>query len=375
MNIPLVDLKAQYKEIKKELNVAVLTVLKNGNFILGKEVTEFEEKFAKYNKVKYCVGLASGYDAITLSLKALGIGGGDEVITVANTYIATVFPIMAVGAKPVLVDMDHSTYLIDIDKQEKAITKKTKVIIPVHLFGRPCRMDKILKIAKKHRLFVIEDAAQAHGASISGKKCGTFGDIGAFSFYPGKNLGALGDGGAVVTNNKKLYEKIKMMRDVGQIKKYYHENFGYNSRLDTIHAAALSVKLDKLDKWNKKRVGIAKLYNKLLVGVGDIITPGIMGKPYFENFHLFVIQTEKRDLLIKYLESRGIHCGIHYPIPIHLQNAVKSLGYSKGDFPETEKFAKSILSLPMYPQLKVKEVREICKNIKEFYNSGLKSHE
>jgi dTDP-4-amino-4,6-dideoxygalactose transaminase len=367
MNIPLVDLKAQYREIKKDLDFAVSKVLKNGNFILGKEVGEFEEKFAKFNKVKYCLGLSSGYDAITLSLKALGIGVGDEVITVANTFIATVFPIIAVGAKPVLVDMDPKTYLIDINKLEEAITKKTRVIIPVHLFGRPCRMNEILKIAKKHKLLVIEDAAQAHGASISGKKCGTFGDIGAFSFYPGKNLGALGDGGAIVTNNKKLYEKIKIMRDVGQIRKYYHENFGYNSRLDTIHAAALSVKLGKLNEWNKKRVEIAKLYNRLLAGVGDIVTPGIMGKPYFENFHLFVIQTKKRDLLIKYLEKTGIHCGIHYPIPVHLQKATKVLGYGIGDFPETEKFAKRILSLPIYPQLKIKEVKEICKNIRRFY--------
>jgi dTDP-4-amino-4,6-dideoxygalactose transaminase len=367
MNIPLVDLKAQYKEIKKDLDLVVSTVLKNGNFILGKEVLEFEEKFAKFNNVKYCLGLASGYDAITLSLKALGIGVGDEVITVANTFIATVFSIMAVGAKPVLVDMDPKTYLIDINKIEEAITKKTKAIIPVHLFGRPCQMDRILRIAKKHKLFVVEDAAQAHGASISGKKCGTFGDIGAFSFYPGKNLGALGDAGAIVTNDRKLYEKIKTMRDVGQIKKYYHEDFGYNSRLDTIHAAALSVKLGKLNEWNKKRVGIAKLYNKLLAGVGDVVVPGIMGKPYFENFHIFIIQTKKRDLLLKYLEKHGIHCGIHYPIPVHLQKALKSLGYKSGDFPETEKFAKRILSLPIYPQLKVRDVKEICKNIKKYY--------
>ena len=277
-----------------------------------------------------------------MSLRALNIGQGDEVITVSNTFIATVFPIVEVGAKPVFVDINPDTYQIDIASLKKAITKKTRAIIPVHLFGIPCEMDKIMKIAKKHKLFVIEDATQAHGSTYKGKKCGSFGVLGAFSFYPGKNLGAAGEGGAVVTNKKVLADKIRALRDVGQTQKYKHTYFGYNSRLDTIHAAVLSVKLAKLDTWNAKRRKVAALYTKLLSDL-PVVLPPKLSKDYKGNFHLYVIRTDKRDKLMNFLKEKGIFCGIHYPIPVHLQKALKNLGHKRGDFPITEKYANDIL--------------------------------
>jgi dTDP-4-amino-4,6-dideoxygalactose transaminase len=366
MNIPLVDLKAQYQEIKKDLDFTVLKVLENGNFILGEEVGSFEKEFAKYCGTKYCVGVASGWEAIFLSLKALGIGQGDEVITAANTFIATVFPIIETGAKPVLVDIDPRTYQIDPELVEKVVTKKTKAILPVHLFGFPADLDEITKIARKYRLWVIEDAAQAHGSLYKGRHCGGVGDLGAFSFYPGKNLGAAGDAGAIVTNKKILAEKIRIMRDVGQSKKYYHTLFGYNSRLDTLQAAILSVKLKKLNLWNKQRKVLARLYDQLLADLPIVLPPkpnrGLNG-----NYHLYVIRTTKRDQLLEYLKDKGVYGGIHYPIPVHLQKALKGLGYQKGDFPITEKYAQEILSLPIYPQLRENEVRQISKLIHRFF--------
>lgn len=364
--IPLVDLKKQYLEIHKDVDSAVKKVLSNANFILGEEVTKFEKDFAKYIGVKYCVGVASGWDAIFLILKALGVKQGDEIIIPANTFIATVLPVIALGAKPVLVDIDPTTSLIDLNLLKKSITSKTKVIIPVHLCGYPCDMDEIMKMAKKKKIFVLEDACQAHGSAYNGKKCGSFGIASAFSFYPGKNLGAGGDAGAVVTNSSKIATLVRTMRDVGQNKKYHHAMFGLNSRLDTIHAAILSVKLKKLDEWNDNRIKIANLYTKLLSDL-PIETPFDSGSNYKTNFHLYVIKTKKRDDLMKFLDKHGVHCGIHYPLPLHKQKALASLDYKKTDFPNTSKAANEILSLPMYPQLKNSEVVYISKLIHKFY--------
>ncbi|MBI3397182.1 DegT/DnrJ/EryC1/StrS family aminotransferase [Candidatus Woesebacteria bacterium] len=364
--IPLVDLSRQYKEIKKELNPKVLEILAKGNFILGEEVSEFENEFAKYCGIKYAVGVASGRDALLLSLKVLGIGPGDEVITQANTFIATIFPIIELGATPVLVEIDAKTNQIDVNLLEKAITMRTKVILPVHLYGIPAQMDKIISVARKHRLYVLEDACQAHGSAFKGKKCGSFGDLAAFSFYPGKNLGAAGDGGMITTNNKKYYEKLKAMRHVGQSKKYVHSLFGYNSRLDTLNAAVLSVKLKHLNKWNQQRRENALLYSKYLSDV-PVEIPADMGKDYLVNYHLYVIRTKKRDELIEFLKQNNVDTGIHYPIPMHLQTAVRDLNYKRGDFPITEKYSKEMISLPMFPQLTKKEIRYISDLIHTFF--------
>lgn len=365
-NIPLVNLQRQYLSIKRLVQHSVAKILSGGNFVLGKEVGIFESEFAKFTGAKYCVGVGSGWDALLLSMKALGIGKGDEVITVPNTFIATVFPIISLGAKPVFVDINPDTYQIDTENIKKAITKKTKAIIPVHLFGMPSQMDEIMKIAKKYKLIVIEDAAQAHGSYLNGKHLGTFGNCGAVSFYPGKNLGAAGEAGAVITDNKKIYEQIKIMRDVGQSKKYYHTLFGYNSRLDTIHAAILSIKLKKLLGWNKKRRAVARIYRKLLSDL-PISLPPEMTKGKIFNYHLFPIRTKKRDELLNYLKERGVYCGIHYPVPLHLQEALKGLGYKKGDFPIAEKYAKELISLPIFAEMQKSEISKISKLLHNFF--------
>lgn len=365
--IPLVNLKKQHKEIKGDVKREVLKVFSDSNFVLGNQVSEFESNFAKFTGSKYCIGVASGWDALLLSMKALGVGPGDEVITVANTFIATVFPIISLGAKPVLVDIDPTTYQMDLAKMEKAITKRTKAILPVHLFGIPNDMDKLMLIAKKHKLLVIEDACQAHGSRFKSKHLGTFGDAAAFSFYPGKNLGAAGEAGGIITNKKSLYEKIRVMRDVGQVKKYYHGMFGYNSRMDTIHAAVLGIKLKKLEGWNQKRRNIALLYRKELKNT-PVVLPPEMERGLVFNYHLFVIRTNKRDELMDFLKKNEVYCGIHYPIPIHLQKALKDLGYKKGDFPITEKYAKEIISLPMFPEMTKKEVHHVSNLIHQFFS-------
>lgn len=371
MDIPLVNLKKQYQGIKKPVNTSVRKILEEGNFILGKQVEEFEKAFGNYIGVKYCIGVSSGSAAIRLCLRALGVGPGDEVITVANTFISTVLPILELGGKPILVDIDPLTYQIDPKKIETSITKKTKVILVVHLYGIPAPMPQILKIARKHKLYVLEDACQAHGSSINGKRCGSFGDLAAFSFYPGKNLGAAGDGGAITTNSE-LKNKLKAMRNVGQFQKYKHDIFGYNSRLDTIHAAILAIKLKYLDKWNAKRRKVAALYNKLLKDL-TIVLPPDMGKAYVVNYHLYVIRIEnarakERDNLLEYLHNNGIYAGIHYPIPLYLQKGIQNmLNYKKGDFPITEQFAKEIISLPIYPELTIQEVKYISDIMHQFF--------
>jgi len=361
--ISLVNLKAQYCLIKKEIDEAIGRVLNNCNFIMGEEVEKFEEEFANFCNAKYAIGVSSGTDALFLALKAINIQKGDEVITVPNTFIATTEAITMVGGKIKFVDINRDTYNIDVTKIEAAITKRTKAIIPVHLFGQPADMDPILEIAKKYNLKVIEDAAQAHGAEYKGKKVGSLGDLACFSFYPGKNLGAYGDAGAVVTNDPEIAQKIAMLRNHGRIKKYEHDFEGYNSRLDAIQAAVLRVKLKYINSWNKARRKHADLYKELLQN-DNVILP-IEDKNSKHVYHIFAIRVKNRDRLLNKLKNAGIGVGIHYPIPLHLQPAYRYLGYKAGDFPETERCSSELLSLPMFPELSEKEIKLIVNMIKK----------
>jgi len=365
--IPLVDIVRQDRKLQPKIIRAIRKITKKGDFILGQEVELFERDFANYCGVKFAVGVSSGSDAIMLALRAIGIKPGDEIIVQANTFISTVLPIIYLGAEPVLVDINPDTYNIDVNKIEKKITKKTRAIFPVHLYGQICEMDKISKIAKKHNLFVIEDAAQAHGSTLNNKKAGTFGDIACYSFYAGKNLGAYGDGGAVVTNKKKFADKIRILRHIGQAKKYIHIEKGYNNRLDTIQAAILRIKLRELDKWNKERRRIAKYFNKQLRNFVLAIPIEIPGSQ--SNYHLYVVRVNNRDKLLACLHKNKIYAGIHYPNPIHLHKALSDLPYKKGDFPISEKHAKEILSLPIFPYMSTKEADIIVKTIRKFYEA------
>jgi len=364
--IPLVNLKRQYLNIGSEMEKAMGKVLFQGNFILGEEVRIFEKEFAKFIGVKYAIGVASGSDALLLALDSLDVRKGDEVIIPANTFISSVLPVIRLGAKPVLVDIDPQTEQMDIKELEKKIGKRTKVIMPVHLFGIPNDMEKIMSLARKYKVKVVEDACQAHGSIFNGKKCGSFGSVNAFSFYPGKNLGAAGDGGMITTNDKKIYERILCLRDIGQTEKYKHDLVGYNSRLDTIQAALLSIKLKKLNSWNALRKKHAKTYKKLLSDL-PLVLPEDLGKKFVSNFHLFVVKTKKRDALLGYLKNNKVYCGIHYPIPVHLQKSMKQLGYKKGDFPVTESHAKEYLSLPMFAELTDGEVERVSALIHKFF--------
>jgi len=356
VNIPLVDLKRQHDEIRGEISSEIENVIDSGRFILGGCVKSFEEEFAEYCGAKYGVGVASGSDALTLSMKAIGVGPGDEVITVPNTFISTADAISRNGGRPVFVDVNQ-TYTMDASKVEEKITQKTKAIIPVHLYGHPADMDPINEIAEKHGLYVVEDACQAHGAEYKGKKVGSLGDIACFSFYPSKNLGALGDGGMVVTDDEELALKIRMLRNYGQREKHLHDLIGYNSRLDELQAAILRVKLRHLDEWNGMRRKNARAYNKLLSGVAvETPTESRFAK---HVYHLYVIKSDNRDGLQKMLALNGISTGIHYPVPIHLQGAYSHLGYKKGDFAVSEGCANTILSLPMFPRLTKAEIRVV----------------
>ena len=354
--------KKQYLAIKKEINIAIKNVLESGWYILGEKVEQFENEFAKYCETKYCVGVGNGTDAITLSLLAFNIGYGDEVICPSLTATFTALGISATGAKPVFADIEEESYTIDPDKIEKLITKKTKAIVPVHLYGHPADMDKITTIAKKHKLVVIEDACQAHGARYKGKRVGSLGDAACFSFYPTKNLGALGDGGAVTTNNKNIADAIHMLRNGGQKNRYEHVLLGRCSRLDELQAAILSVKLKYLDEWNKKRTKIAQEYLKQIKSP-TIILPKVQNWAQ-PAWHLFVIRSKNRENLMEHLLSHQIQTLVHYPISAHLQTiyyspAIKLL--------VTEKIAKKILSLPIYPELSLNQVKEIatlCSNSK-----------
>lgn len=360
------DLKKQYQSIKKEINQAIQRVLNSGSFILGKEVEDFERELANYCGVKYAIGVNSGTDALLLSLMALEIGPGDEVITTPFTFIATAEVIALRGAKPIFVDINPKTFNIDENKIESVITSRTKAIIPVHLFGQPLEMDKIMKIAKKYNLYVIEDCAQAIGAQYQGKMVGNFGDFGCLSFFPSKNLGAYGDGGAVLTNNKRLAEKIKMLRVHGSKKKYYHDLIGINSRLDALQAAILKVKLKYLNFWIKSRQKKAKIYNQGFAHIKEIVIPSV-AKNCQHVYHQYTLRVKNRNKLIKYLKQNSVPSIVYYPVPLHLQPVFKYLGYKKGDLPEAEKASKEVLSLPIYPELSRKEQNFIIRKIREFY--------
>jgi len=364
--VPFFDLKQEYQSIKDEVNASVQQVMDGCRFVLGENVNSFEKEFASFCGTEYAVGVANGTDALRLALLVCGIGKGDEVITVPNTFIATTEAISQTGAKIVFVDINSSTYNIDVSRIEGAINEKTKAIVPVHLFGQPADMNPIMKIAREYNLKVIEDVCQAHGAEYKGKKAGSIGDAGCFSFYPSKNLGAFGDGGMVVSNGNKIAQKIKMLRDHGQIKKYEHLLEGYNSRLDEIQAAILRVKLKRLDEWNKLRQKNVSIYNDLLEDVDEVVMPS--EAEYAKHvYHLYVIRTHRRDELQDWLKSKGVGTGLHYPIPVHLQKAYEYLGYKEGDFPVTEDCAKQILSLPMFPELTQKEIEKVVTEIKRFF--------
>ncbi|MEZ4515568.1 MAG: DegT/DnrJ/EryC1/StrS family aminotransferase [Chloroflexota bacterium] len=365
MNIPFVDLRAQYRSIKEEADAAVLGVMSRCDFILGQAVSDFEKEFADYCDAKYAVGVDSGYSALELLLLANGVGSGDEVITAANTFIATTLAISNTGAKPVLVDIDPDTYNIDPAKIEAAITPATKAIMPVHLYGQPADMDPINEIARKHNLLVFEDAAQGHGGRYKGRRIGSLADGAGFSFYPGKNLGAYGDGGAVVTNNAEVADKVRLLRNIGQRVKYHHEVKGFNHRLDTMQAAILQVKLPHLDDWNASRRRAAETYSRVLADF-PVVTPFVpeWAEPVF---HLYVVRLEDRETLQERLQEAGIASGLHYPVPIHLQEAYSELGYKEGDFPITEAYAKTILSLPMFPELTDEMIASIGDVVGEFF--------
>ncbi|NJP06012.1 MAG: DegT/DnrJ/EryC1/StrS family aminotransferase [Chloroflexaceae bacterium] len=366
--IPFVDLKAQYHSLEQEITEASAHVLQSCGYILGKEVGLFEQEFAEYCEVAHAIGVDSGTSALELAVRACGIGPGDEVITATNTFIATVLSISHSGATPVLVDHDPQTYNIDIGAIERAITPRTRAIIPVHLYGQPADMDPILELAQKHNLIVLEDAAQAHGARYKGKRTGTFGHAAAFSFYPAKNLGACGDGGMVVTNDPQIADSVQMLRNYGQRKKYYHELQGFNRRLDTLQAAILSVKLRHLDDWNAARRRHATLYNTLLADVEPVVTPTVAD--YAEHvWHLYVVRVPDRTSFMQYLGEHQIATGIHYPVPVHRQQAYENLGYAPGSLPISEEYADHIVSLPMFPELTSESVHYVVDTIKAFFQA------
>jgi dTDP-4-amino-4,6-dideoxygalactose transaminase len=369
MKINFIDLKKQYLPVGKQIEKNIKKILKNGDFVLGKTVESFEGKLAAYCGAKYAISVNSGTDALVLTLKALEIKNGDEVITSPFTFFATAEAIASVGATPVFADIDPRTFNIDADKIEEKISPRTKAIMPVHIFGQPAEIEKIMEIARAHKLAVIEDAAQAIGAEYKNKKIGSVGDFTCFSFYPTKNLSACGDGGAILTNTETLAQKIKTLRNHGSspAQKYLHEYIGMNSRLDAIQAAVLSIKLKYLDSWNKKRIAIARCYRKELKNTGDIILP--YQDPGSKHvYHQYTIRTKERNALAEYLKAKGIASAIYYSIPLHLQPALNYLGYKKGDLPEAEKASQEVLSLPIYPELNFDKQKTIVKNIKQFYS-------
>jgi len=361
MKIPFVDLKEQYTSIENGVKLAIEEVFKKSQFILGENLRKFEDEFASYCGVKYGIGVGSGTEALHLALIACGVGPGDEVITVPNTAVPTASAISFANAKPIFVDIDPKTYTMDPSHLEEKVTPRTKVLMPVHLYGQMADMDPILKIAQKYKLKMIEDACQAHGAEYRGKKAGSMGDLGCFSFYPTKNLGAYGDGGMIITNDEKKAEKLRMLRNYGEVKKYHHRIKGFNSRLDELQAAILRVKLKYLSTWNEARRKNAKLYDELLTN-DKIIKP--VEADYAKHvYHLYIIRCKQRDELQKSLASVGVGTLIHYPIPIHLQEAYKNLGLKRGTLPVAEECADEILSLPMFPELKEAQIERVCEVI------------
>lgn len=360
-NIPFVDLVAQYRSIQTEITEAIDGVLSSASFILGPDVSEFESELATYVGCEYAVGVDSGISALELGLRALDIGPGDEVITAANSFVASASAIAFTGAKPVLVDVDPLTYNINPDLIEDAITPRTRAIMPVHLYGQCADMDRLLDIARRKRIAVIEDACQAIGSAFNGKRAGAIGDVGAFSFYPAKNLGAYGDGGALVTNDKSVAERVRMLRNYGQKEKYHHVYLAYNRRLDSLQAAVLRVKLRHLGAWNTARRDHARAYRDLLAEGPAALpteTPGA-----HHTYHLYVVRVRERESVQAKMAASGVATGVHYPIPIHLQEAMSDLDYTIGDFPETEAAAREILSLPMFPELTGHQIEKVAASL------------
>ncbi len=370
--IPLVDLKAQYASIKDEIDAAMQRVVSNTAFIGGKEVSDFEAAFARFQQTKRAVGVASGTGAIFLALRALGVGPGDEVVTTPHTFIATVEPIETLGATTVLVDIDPDTYNIDPAKIEAAITPRTKVIMPVHLYGQLAPMDAIMEIARRHNLRVVEDAAQAHGAELNGKRAGAWGDAACFSFYPGKNLGAYGDGGAVCSNDDVLADKIAKLRDHGRTTKYEHDEIGYGERLDGLQAAILGAKLPHLNDWNAARRRHAAYYSEALAGVEGVATPHAMeGASHI--YHIYCVRVAgDRDAILKELNGRGVGAGIHYPVPVHLQPAMARYGWTEADFPNATQAAKTIISLPIYPEMTTEQLSQVSEDLADIIGAQVK---
>lgn len=366
MKVNFVDLKAQYLSIKNEIDEAIQNVIEKTAFSSGPFVKSFEENFAKAHNAKYCVCVNSGTSALHLAMWSLGIGKNDEVIVPTNTFFATPEAVSLCGAKPVFVDCEPNYFNIDPQNIEKVISSKTKAIIAVHLYGQPAQMDKIKVISEKNNLLLIEDCAQAHLAEFRGVHVGTFGICGCFSFYPGKNLGAYGEGGAVLTNNEELYMKMMALRDHGSTQKFYHDYIGHNYRMEGIQGSILNTKLKHLLEWTKKRRKNADLYRKYLADIKDVAVPVEMSEVK-HVYHLFVVRVSKRNELKKYLQDNEIYTGIHYPIPCHLQKAYNTLNKRNGKFPISEELAKEILSLPMYAELTEKEIQFVCEKIREFY--------
>ena len=364
-SVPFVDLRRQYESIKIEIDNSVKEVIDNSAFILSSYLQNFENSFSKFCNVKFGIGTKSGTSALFLALKALGIKEGDEVITTPFSFIASASAISHTGANPVFVDIDEKSYNIDVNKIKNAITKKTKAIIPVHLYGQCADMDIINEIAEKYNLFVVEDACQSHGAEYKGKKSSSLGDAAAFSFYPTKNLGCFGDGGFITTNNEELYKKINLLRDHGQSKKYEHKLIGYNDRLDSLQAAVLSVKLKYLNKWNELRRKNSRLYSENFSSI-DIVTPVEMN--YNKHvYNVYAVRVKNRDKLIGFFKSKNIGFTIHYPIPIPFQKAYKFLKIKKGSFPIAEKVSKEIIALPIFPELREEEIRYVVESVKEVF--------
>ena len=364
--IPLVDLKSQYRVVKDAVDAAMQRTIANTSFILGAEVSEFENQFAGYIHTRYAVGVASGTAALSLALLACGIGPEDEVITTAHTFIATAEAISHTGATPVFVDILPDTFCMDPEKVAEAVTPRTKAILPVHIYGHPADMDALAAIASAHDLFLIEDAAQAHGAEYRGRRCGSMGHMGCFSFYPGKNLGAFGDAGAVTGNDRMLMEKVGMLRNHGRKTKYEHDEIGYGERIDAIQAAILGAKLPYLEGWTAARRDHAALYDRLLADA-DVVTP--TAAPDVRHvYHLYVIRTERRDTVRDYLNANGVGAGIHYPVPLHRQPAYRKRGYDALRLPVTERIAGEIISLPMYPEMTDAQIERVAETLKEALN-------
>jgi dTDP-4-amino-4,6-dideoxygalactose transaminase len=363
MHIPFIDLLGQYRQSKKVITRELNKLFGCGDFILGESVKDFERSFADYIHSPYAIGVNSGTDALFLGLLSLGVGRGDEVIVPAYTYIASAFAVTYTGARPVFADIDEITFNIDPQAIKRAVTKRTKAIMPVHLYGQTADMGFIRDITHKHGLRIIEDTAQAHGAQYRGRMAGSMGDIGAFSFYPTKNLGAFGDAGLIATNSKQLYQKLKKLRDYGRISKYVHGSIGYNSRLDSVQAVFLNAKLRHLDDWNQKRISVARMYDKYL---GDI--PGIrlpQEASYGKHvYHIYAIRVKNRDRVLEGLVSAGVSAAVHYPVPLHLQPVYRHLGYHRGDFPIAERVCRDVLCLPIHPHITEKQIAYVAQTLK-----------